>query len=142
MEAPLVVEDVATQTLDFNRETSSQINVSMDSDGLNDEEIILPKQFRCISHNLNLAANVDFFKYLQKSAAKSLRSVFNKLFVLWRLVKRSSRAKSFCQDICGCTLMIPNATRWNSRYDACKKVLYLKDKVLRKCEILTKLKPI
>lgn len=130
MEEPLTIDDVTTESLDFDSITG-QSNISIISDEQDiDEEIILPKQFRCTSHNLNLVGNVDFFKHLQKSAAKTLRSVFSKLFVLWRLVKRSSRAKTFCQDICGCVLLIPNATRWNSRYDASKKVLYLKDKVI------------
>lgn len=129
---PLILDDVYTENLNFNPNSNSPMNASINSEEIldADEEPVLPKQFRCTAHNLNLVAGADFVKFLHKSTAKGLRTVFSKLFVLWRLIRQSSRAKSYCQEICGCVLMIPNATRWNSRYDASRKVLELKEKVL------------
>lgn len=128
---PIIVDDVYADRLDLAPVSEDQSNISMNSDGVQyeDEEIVLPRQFRCTAHNLHLVAKVDFTKKLSKPTAKSLRLIFCKLFVLWRLVKRSSRAKAFCEDICGRILMIPNTTRWNSQYYACKIVVELKDKV-------------
>lgn len=91
--------------------------------------VVLPKQMRCGSHIFNLVSGSGFQKYLTPSTKKSLNLIFRKLRRVWSVVQRSSIAKEICQQICGRMLVIPNDTRWNSLYDACKVVLSLKDKV-------------
>lgn len=131
-EPALVVDNVFAEVIDLNQiQNAARTEPNDSSDFFNDrEEIKLPKQFRCTAHNLNLVAGVDFMKNLEKSVAKSFRKMFSKLYILWGMVKRRSQAKHFCKEICGCILLTPNATRWNSRFDAARRVLELKTKVI------------
>lgn len=99
-------------------ETSEVIN------GANN--VVLPKQMRCGSHIFSLVSGTGFQKCLAPQTKKSLDVIFRKLRRVWSIVRRSSIAKEICQQICGRMLVVPNDTRWNSLYDACKVVLSLK----------------
>lgn len=129
----IIIDDVTAQSIDLEQ-VQRDVRVDLDdsSDHLGEiEEIQLPKQFRCTAHNLNLIAGVDFMKNLSKSTAKSIQNVFNKLHVLWGAIRRRSRVKDLCKEILGCILTVPNATRWNSRFDACRKVLQFRSQVIK-----------
>lgn len=87
-----------------------------------EQQIKMPKQRRCVSHEINLLSK-DFLNELSGMARTSLVSAMSKLHSLWVLTHRSSRAKTICKDILGVCLMVPCETRWNSRFDAVKKCL-------------------
>lgn len=112
-EPAVILEDVVAVNL--NLDSMQNIPVELNDSNVSSsdygKEILLPKQFRCTAHNMNLVAGVDFWNNLEKSVAKSLHRLFSKLFVLWGTIRRRSRAKNFCKEICGCVLSIPNATR-------------------------------
>lgn len=82
--------------------------------------IVLPPQFRCVSHRLNLVEPA-FMKQLNTSVKSKLVTAISKLHGLWVLIKKSSAAKTICIDTIGSTLLIPCVTRWNSKFDAINK---------------------
>lgn len=84
------------------------------------ERIELPPQRRCLPHLLNLLAH-DFDKILTGNAKTVLVATLNKLHSLWVLTHRSSRAKEICKEVLGKCLLIPCATRWNSKFDAVQR---------------------
>lgn len=51
-------------------------------------------------------------------------------------------AKDICKQICGITFSMPNATRWNSLYDAVKKFVRVKDLIPKVYDrIINELRP-
>lgn len=84
----------------------------------------LPPHKRCLPHVLNLVGK-DFEDALTGKAKTCLMSMMNKLQSLWVFPRKSSQAKTYSKEILGCSLPIPCATRWNSKYDAVSKVLSL-----------------
>lgn len=96
---------------------------------LGTNNILLPKQMRCCSHSLNNITSRDFEKNLPNAAKKALRFCLRKLRRVWGFVCRSPLAKEIVQPICGRMLVIPNDTRCNALYDACRVVLSLRDHV-------------
>lgn len=96
-------------------------------------EIILPPQLTCCSHTLNLIATTDCKKILEDpknaSLKKIYRSTFAKLSAFWNILSRSTVASDICFKECNCKFPIPIITRWNSQYDAIKKILAYKIKL-------------
>lgn len=86
----------------------------------NDEQ--LPKQRRCLSHQLNLIGT-DFEKDISGKAKGCFMSTMNKLQAIWVFPRKSCRTKTFCKEILLCLLLIPCLTRWNSKFDAVERVL-------------------
>lgn len=84
----------------------------------------LPPQRHLFSHHLNLASQ-DFEKQLSNTADKAFKQTYNKLHALWNTTNRSSYAKKICQNELGCLLKVPCETRWNSKFDAIKKVFQI-----------------
>lgn len=83
--------------------------------------IQLPPQRRCMSHQLNLISG-DFEKALNSQAKTALIGAVSKVHALWNFVHRSCHAKTLCLEVLGCVLPVPCITRWNSRYDSIAKV--------------------
>lgn len=83
-------------------------------------KIDLPPQRRCVSHLLNLVSD-DFEKNLSGMAKTALIAAFNKLHSVWVLTHRSSKSKDLCKQVLGKLLLVPCATRWNSKFDAVKR---------------------
>lgn len=79
--------------------------------------IVLPPQSRCFSHMLNNLSTSFEYK-LTGTTKNALVAAQSKLHAVWVLVRRSSTTKSICKEILGCALLIPCATRWNSKFDA------------------------
>lgn len=102
-------------------ETQPQIS---DDDNVTEPDDELPRQKRCQSHLYNLVGP-DFERELTGRAKTCLDSTLNRLQALWVFPRRSSRAKTYGNEILGCSLPIPCQTRWNSKYDAMAKILDL-----------------
>lgn len=124
--APLELED---DTMFFPPDTvceSLNLNASdptdcEDDDDECDEFAKLPKQMRCIAHTLNLVGTKDFESNLKNASSKcfdSLTSAYSKLKRFWELNSRSSVAYEIIERICNRSFPYPNATRWNSKFDA------------------------
>ncbi|XP_071575085.1 uncharacterized protein [Temnothorax nylanderi] len=110
-------------------------------------EIILPPHLTCCSHTLNLIVTTDCKKILDQQNNSTLkkiyRSTFAKLNAFWNLLSRSTVASDICSKECECKFPVPVIARWNSQYDAVKKILAYKNKlnvVFEKLK-LQKLKP-
>lgn len=98
---------------------------------VSDNDFILPPHRRCLSHLLNLISN-EFEKELnafQSRSKKALYAALNKLQKLWVLPRKSSYAKTIAKEVLGRLLTLPCETRWNSKYDAIKRVLDLRPKM-------------
>jgi len=86
----------------------------------------LPKHMRCASHTLNLVATTDV-----KNAVANDTGTFKRLYGsttakcsrLWTNVSRSSKASDIVESIIPVSLRAPGETRWNSTYDAIKRLL-------------------
>lgn len=89
-------------------------------DLIEEPQIELPKQRRCVSHLLNCLSKA-FTDKLPRMPKSTLVLALNKLHPLWVLTHRSSRAKTICKEVLGKCLLMPCETRWNSTYDAVKR---------------------
>ncbi|KAF2899983.1 hypothetical protein ILUMI_06205 [Ignelater luminosus] len=58
--------------------------------------------------------NVETFPYFDKEATL----VFKKVFHIWNLASRSTKASDEIEKVCGIKLTVPCATRWKSTFDA------------------------
>ncbi|XP_031633719.1 uncharacterized protein LOC116347299 [Contarinia nasturtii] len=119
--APEVVED----SLYFPPETISEsLNfhvINDDDEDDCDEYLHLPKQERCMAHSLNLLGTTDFEKNLKISSPRCfdiLTSGYGKLKNFWALNSRSTVAHEIVFNVCKRSFPCPNATRWNSKFDA------------------------
>jgi hypothetical protein len=84
-------------------------------------EYSLPIHMRCAAHTFNLIATKDSEKALDDTGYRSIsRKTMAKAQALWNLQSRSSVAADVIVQGVGRRLVIPNATRWNSTYDAVK----------------------
>jgi hypothetical protein len=108
-------------------------------------DIILPPQFRCCSHTLNLIATTDIQKALTANNAscgvsvkKNYHSAFGKLTAIWNTCSRSTKASDEIERICKRKLCVPCATRWNSLYDSVVAILEVRSHLETICEILEK----
>jgi hypothetical protein len=107
---------------------------------LNEEEnsatLSLPRRHRCASHTLSLVAKTDSLKTTPNTIyTKLLHSSMGKCSALWN---KSNRPKSaeIIQNITGGALTTPNATRWNSTYDAICRLLQFKANLDDLCRAL------
>lgn len=92
-------------------------------------ETRLPLQLRCASHTLSLCAT-DANKILENQEtelSKMHDQTIKKCNTLWKAANRPKSAE-ILQNILGHTLSRPVETRWNSLYDALKKIATIEDK--------------
>jgi len=105
------------------------------SDTVNDN-FSLPLHITCCAHSLNLIATRDIFSIDDSKYNKMSESSFQKLQSFWNLLSRSTVASDKVFEICGCKFPVPIMTRWNSLFDAAKKVLAHKTEVIKAFEEL------
>lgn len=113
------------------------------ADEVPEKQTVLPKQFRCLSHLLNLAASVDLKKRIKQSSFGDIfQKALSKLYRFWYLIRKSAGAKRICETVCGFIYKTPNDTRWNSLYDAILKIVEKPD-LYAKCaqKISNELRP-
>lgn len=88
------------------------------------DAVILPDHLRCCSHTLNLIATTDAESALQSASYKKLyRQSTAKTSAIWNLTSRSTKAADAAFQIVGNRFLVPCVTRWNSYYDAIKKIV-------------------
>ncbi|XP_025192843.1 uncharacterized protein LOC112592896 [Melanaphis sacchari] len=121
-----------------NDETLRTINITEILDGqtqntqnTNDVlDIKLPKHQRCAAHTLNLIATVDILEAEKDGSYKVLsRRVFAKCQSVFNKQNQSTQCADKIKEILGRYLITPNATRWNSFYDAIKYIVDHIDKM-------------
>ena len=84
----------------------------------------LPKHQPCSCHILNLIATKDLFKAELDSSFKTLHRVcFGKLYRLWKKTSRGNDTAERVMQYCGCQLIRPNQTRWNSTFLSVERVV-------------------
>ena len=84
----------------------------------------LPKHQPCSCHILNLIATKDLFKADLDSSFKTLhRACFGKLYGLWNKASRGIDTAERVVKCCGCQLIRPNQTRWNSTFLSVERVV-------------------
>lgn len=111
----------------FNSEPANE-TLSSEASMVASEKPVLPGQRRCSSHQLNLV-EADFVKELSGRAKSAYLSTFNKLQTIWVFPRRSACAKAIGKEILGKALIIPVVTRWNSKFDAVKRIYDLRERI-------------
>lgn len=87
------------------------------------DNLSLPPHFRCASHTLNLVAGTDSEEALKDPKYRKLfEEVFSKCKCLWNKQSRSTLAADTIKEHLGVYLKTPNATRWNSTFDAMEQI--------------------
>lgn len=112
-----------SQNIEINENTEDDANEILNRNDMYETKP-LPPHRRCLSHLLNLIGN-DFERALEGRAKTCLMATLSKLQAIWVFPRKSSQAKTYSKDILGCSLLIPCATRWNSKYDAVCKIYTL-----------------
>lgn len=93
-----------------------------------DEYFLLPTHRRCASHTLNLVATSDVQKITDRTFNNLLKTTEEKLKTIWRKQSSSSKASDYILAKVGGLFVLPNATRWNSHYDALDRMKKLLSK--------------
>jgi len=107
-------------TIDFS-------TLLLNSEDMESDDICLPDHITCSAHTLSLIATVDVDKITDRSYKITFKNVFNKLSGFWNLLSRSTVASDKVYDICNCKFPVPIITRWNSLFDAVKKIIAHKE---------------
>lgn len=111
------------------------VTEALDSYKMRCKEVVLPEHVRCCSHTLNLVATTDAGKALADAGYKKLyRQSMSKASAVWNIVNRSTKAADAAFDILGFRLLVPCVTRWNSYYDATKKIISAESKLVELCK--------
>lgn len=109
-------------------EEKQEVELIEISDILNEQTIIeadspykLPPHHRCASHTLNLVATKDSERAISDPLyKKQFRSTIAKMHALWNKQERTSLIADTIHDELKIYIIVPNATRWNSTFQAIK----------------------
>ena len=101
-------------------------------------DIRLPPHFKCASHKMNNIAAHDVDEALKSpDYKKHSRSAMMKASALFKKQTKSTLAADHIRANCGGKLfIIPNATRWNSGYDAMKRLVVVINESSDSCDRL------
>ena len=118
-----IEDDIQDVDMD-NVMTLQEPQVLADSEDSIEETLILPPHQRCASHTLNLiginspiaaAKNNSKYRTLSHSSNGKCSAIWNKV--------NSPQSNEKIQEVLGCQIVTPVATRWNSFYDARRSLL-------------------
>lgn len=134
--------DSNSKTASSDDDDSDDLNIDMPSfvdlvlDSCDDSlDISLPTQMRCCSHTMNLVATVDVENTVKNAMnanfKKQYRSVFAKLRAFFNISHRSTKSQDIIYDVCQCRFPNPVVTRWNSLFDAVKKIQERKEDIIK-----------
>uniref|UniRef100_A0A3Q4GWT6 HAT C-terminal dimerisation domain-containing protein n=1 Tax=Neolamprologus brichardi TaxID=32507 RepID=A0A3Q4GWT6_NEOBR len=87
-------------------------------------QLSLPPHRRCASHTIKIICTRDVEKHLTTNAERRAlyRSSTAKCTALWTKSSRSTLASETVEEISKRKLLIPTSTRWNSFFDAVKRI--------------------
>uniref|UniRef100_A0A8C6M409 BED-type domain-containing protein n=1 Tax=Nothobranchius furzeri TaxID=105023 RepID=A0A8C6M409_NOTFU len=104
--------------------TFSDLSEILSAENESDGQLSLPPHRRCASHTINIICTRDVEKHLTTNAES--RSVYRsstaKCTALWTKSSRSTLASETVEEISKRKLLIPTSTRWNSFFDAVKRI--------------------
>uniref|UniRef100_A0A8C6MM86 BED-type domain-containing protein n=1 Tax=Nothobranchius furzeri TaxID=105023 RepID=A0A8C6MM86_NOTFU len=104
--------------------TFSDLSEILSAENESDGQLSLPPHRRCASHTINIICTRDVEKNLTTNAES--RSVYRsstaKCTALWTKSSRSTLASETMEEISKRKLLIPTSTRWNSFFDAVKRI--------------------
>lgn len=111
--------------IEINASPISITSILADAADSDDSTTIqLPSHLKCAAHRFNLIGAKDAESALVNPVCKRVyRSVMGKLQKVWNKQNMSALAADKIKESLGCLFVIPNDTRWNSRYDATQKVV-------------------
>uniref|UniRef100_H3AVY0 BED-type domain-containing protein n=1 Tax=Latimeria chalumnae TaxID=7897 RepID=H3AVY0_LATCH len=124
-------EDEEEDTVVFSDLDQILTEGSLDDDAVT--TFSLPPHQRCAAHTLHQVAAKDAHDYLSAgplTLKKLFRSTIAKLSALWNKCKRSPQVHEVIAEKAKTQLIVPNATRWNSFYQACSKIQSIPEEVL------------
>ncbi|XP_047242658.1 uncharacterized protein LOC124881166 [Girardinichthys multiradiatus] len=89
-----------------------------------DGQLCLPPHHRCASHTINIISTSDVEKYLTSHAESKAvyRSSTAKCTALWTKSSRSTLASEAVEEVSKRKFLVPTSTRWNSFFDAVKRI--------------------
>lgn len=115
--ATLLTESDIEQDLEFISLENVLASNTNEDDTMENRD--LPVHMRCAAHTFNLIASKDADAALNTSIFKTpYRAAMAKARAIWNLQSRSTVASDSIESELGRKLVLPNATRWNSTYDA------------------------
>lgn len=120
------------EEIDFSGDfdTVEWFTMFQNSEDMESDDICLPDHITCSAHTLSLIATVDVDKISDKYYVINSKNAFSKLSSFWNILGRSAVASDKVYDICDCKFPIPIVTRWNSSFDAVKKIIAHKETVI------------
>ena len=89
---------------------------------------VLPPHRRCACHTLNLICKCDIYKNLELNLKNLLDSTDRKLKSIWAKQNRSAKVSDNIRKRLGELFIVNNETRWNSYYNALKRVKHFINK--------------
>uniref|UniRef100_A0A3P9DUX7 BED-type domain-containing protein n=1 Tax=Maylandia zebra TaxID=106582 RepID=A0A3P9DUX7_9CICH len=102
----------------------SDLSEILSAENESDGQLSLPPHRRCASHTINIICTRDVEKHLTTNAESRAvyRSSTAKCTALWTKSSRSTLASETVEEISKRKLLIPTSTRWNSFFDAVKRI--------------------
>ena len=110
---------------DYNDTDVVSIEGVLADDASETSDIFLPHHETCFSHSLNLLATVDASKACESDTTyrRLYRGAVGKCTAIWNATHRSSKTSDAVKAVTDKAIITPGATRWNSHFDAIKRIL-------------------
>ena len=129
-------EDIRDPLVDFPADDDDEEqllnlgDILEDGDDSGEPELMLPLHFRCACHTLNLVAASDSkaaLKPRNSDYARVYFRIFGLLSKLWSKYNQSVLFADKVREKFSKVLITPSSTRWNSTFDAVKRVQELRE---------------
>lgn len=99
-------------------------------------DIYLPHHETCFSHSLNLLATADASKACESDTPyrRIYRGALGKCTSIWNSTHRSSKASDAVKEVTDKSIITPGATRWNSYFEAVRRIVEIGPKLPDVCQ--------